>query len=74
MSCSFANQLLAQIDIARNPVGAPAVRLLPRKLDEEVAQLHLAKLGAKLSRLTPEQAAYIGVEVDGHFKKESYRY
>ena len=74
MSCSFANQLLAQIDIARNPVGAPAVRLLPRKLDEEVAQLHLAKLGAKLSRLTPEQAAYIGVEIDGPFKKESYRY
>ena len=74
MSCSFANQLLAQIDIARNPVSAPAVRLLPRKLDEEVAALHLAKLGAKLSRLTPEQAAYIGVEVDGPFKKESYRY
>jgi len=74
MSCSFANQVLAQLDIARNPGGTPAVRILPKILDEEVARLHLDKLGAKLSRLTPEQAAYIGVDPDGPYKKESYRY
>ena len=74
MSNSFTNQTLAQIDIARNPERAPGVYLLPKKLDEEVARLHLDKLGARLTRLTPEQADYIGVEVDGPFKGENYRY
>lgn len=73
MSCSFTNQVLAQIDLwqHRRPVG---VTTLPKHLDEEVARLHLAKLGARLSRLTPEQAAYIGVPADGPYKPDSYRY
>jgi adenosylhomocysteinase len=50
------------------------VYTLPKKLDEEVARLHLERIGAHLSRLTPEQAAYIGVEVDGPYKAENYRY
>ena len=73
MSASFTNQLLAQIDLWRNrhTIG---VTTLPKHLDEEVARLHLAKLGAKLTRLTDEQAAYIGVPVEGPFKPEWYRY
>ena len=73
MSCSFANQTLAQIELAKNdhPVG---VTRLSKKLDEEVAKLHLAKLGAHLSVLTPEQADYIGVPVEGPYKSEHYRY
>ncbi len=73
MSNSFTNQTLAQIDLwqQRHEVG---VYLLAKKLDEEVARLHLAKLGAKLTRLTTEQARYIGVPVDGPFKPEHYRY
>ncbi len=73
MSCSFANQTLAQIELAQNdhPVG---VTRLSKKLDEEVARLHLEKLGAHLSTLTAEQADYIGVAVDGPFKSEEYRY
>ncbi|MBR7155379.1 MAG: adenosylhomocysteinase, partial [Lentisphaeria bacterium] len=74
MSASFTNQVLAQMDIAANPGREIGVYRLAKKLDEEVARLHLAKLGAKLSRLTPEQAAYIGVEVEGPFKREHYRY
>ena len=74
MSNSFANQTLAQIDIARNPERAVGVYLIDKKLDEEVARLHLAKLGAKLTTLTQEQADYIGVSVDGPFKPETYRY
>ncbi len=74
MSNSFTNQTLAQIDIARNPGRAVGVYLLDKKLDEEVARLHLAKLGAKLTKLTDAQAAYIGVAVDGPFKPETYRY
>ncbi len=73
MSNSFANQTLAQIDLwtNRRPVG---VYRLDKQLDEEVARLHLDKLGAKLTELTPEQAAYIDVPVEGPYKPEHYRY
>jgi adenosylhomocysteinase len=75
MSNSFTNQTLAQMDLWRNRDSyKPGVYLLPKKLDEEVARLHLEKLGAKLTKLTPAQAAYIGVTVDGPFKPEQYRY
>ena len=74
MSNSFTNQTLAQIDIARNANREVGVYLLDKKLDEEVARLHLDKLGAKLTTLTEEQAAYIGVTVDGPYKNEHYRY
>lgn len=73
MSNSFTNQTLAQIDLWQNPREAGVYRL-SKELDEEVARLHLEKLGAKLTRLTPEQAAYICVEVNGPFKPEHYRY
>ena len=74
MSNSFTNQTLAQIDIARNPDRKVGVYLLDKKLDEEVARLHLEKLGAKLTKLSQKQADYIGVSVDGPFKPETYRY
>ena len=74
MSTSFCNQTLAHLDIAANPDREVGVYRISKKLDEEVARLHLAKLGAKLSRLTEKQAAYIGVEVDGPFKNDLYRY
>ena len=74
MSNSFTNQTLAQIDIARNAGRKVGVYLIEKKLDEEVARLHLEKLGAKLTKLTPEQAAYIGVPVEGPYKPENYRY
>ena len=74
MSNSFTNQVLAQIDIAGHPEREVGVYLIDKKLDEEVARLHLDKLGAKLSKLTQEQADYIGVPVDGPFKNETYRY
>jgi len=75
MSNSFTNQTLAQIDLWKNKeVYAPGVYVLPKKLDEEVARLHLEKIGAKLTQLTPEQADYIGVPVEGPFKPELYRY
>ena len=75
MSCSFANQVLAQLDLARNAGKYEnKVFLLPKKLDEKVARLHLEKLGVKLTELTAKQAAYIGVDVDGPFKPERYRY
>ena len=74
MSNSFTNQVLAQLDIARNPDREVGVYLLDKKLDEEVARLHLSKMGAKLSTLTQEQADYIGVNVDGPYKNEHYRY
>lgn len=73
MSNSFTNQTLAQIDLWTNPRQID-VYTLSKKLDEEVAQLHLGKLGAKLTKLTPDQARYIGVPVDGPFKSEHYRY
>jgi adenosylhomocysteinase len=73
MSNSFTNQVLAQIDLARTDYE-PQVMVLPKKLDEEVAVLHLERLGVKLERLTEEQAEYIGVSVDGPFKPDHYRY
>jgi adenosylhomocysteinase len=75
MSNSFSNQTLAQIDLWRNrdkyEVG---VYTLPKKLDEEVARLHLEKIGAKLTRLSQKQADYIGVPVEGPYKPDTYRY
>ena len=74
MSNSFTNQVMAQLDIARNPKRPVGVYLLDKKLDEEVARLHLGKLGAKLTTLSQEQADYIGVQVEGPYKNETYRY
>jgi len=75
MSTSFTNQVLAQIEIWQNPEQYDVqVYRLPKKLDEEVARLHLDKLGVKLTKLTPEQAAYIHVPVEGPFKPDYYRY
>ena len=75
MSNSFTNQVLAQIALWTNPDDYPVgVHVLPKELDEEVARLHLAQLGVKLTQLTPAQADYIGVPVDGPFKPEHYRY
>jgi adenosylhomocysteinase len=75
MSASFTNQVLAQIALW-NGRGSPepGVRVLPRKLDEEVARLHLDKLGARLGELSPAQAEYLGLEVEGPYKGDSYRY
>jgi adenosylhomocysteinase len=75
MSNSFANQTLAQLDLWKNRDSyKPQVYVLPKNLDEEVARLHLEKIGVKLTRLTEKQADYIGVPVDGPFKAENYRY
>jgi len=73
MSNSFTNQTLAQMDLWQHDYEV-GVYLLSKKLDEEVARLHLAKLGAKLTELTDEQAAYIGVPKEGPYKAEHYRY
>jgi len=84
MSSSFTNQVLAQLDLHFNMTGQPTlsgtnydanrVYILPKKLDEEVARLHLGKLGVKLTQLTKEQADYIGVPVEGPYKSAHYRY
>jgi adenosylhomocysteinase len=75
MSNSFTNQVLAQIELWQNPDKFPiGVHVLPKKLDEEVARLHLSKLGVKLTKMTQKQAEYIGVPVNGPFKPEWYRY
>ena len=75
MSNSFTNQTLAQMEIFCNPDKyGNEVYTLPKQLDEEVARLHLDKVGAKLTRLSDEQASYIGVDVDGPYKPEHYRY
>jgi len=75
MSNSFSNQTLAQIDLWANKDTYEAkVYILPKKLDEEVARLHLEKIGVKLTTLTADQAAYLGVDVDGPYKPEHYRY
>ncbi|RMF42016.1 MAG: adenosylhomocysteinase [Deltaproteobacteria bacterium] len=75
MSNSFSNQVIAQIELFKNSDAYDnKVYVLPKKLDEKVARLHLDKLGASLTRLTPEQAAYIGVDVDGPYKPDHYRY
>ncbi len=73
MSSSFTNQTLAQIDLWTNK-HAIGVYILPKKLDEEVARLHLGKLGANLTKLSKKQADYIGVPVDGPYKSEHYKY
>ncbi len=73
MSNSFTNQTLAQMELWQNDYEIGVYRL-PKKLDEEVARLHLDKLGVKLTKLTPEQAEYIGVPVEGPYKPEHYRY
>ncbi len=75
MSNSFSNQVIAQIELFRNNEDyEKKVYTLPKKLDEEVARLHLDKLGAKLTKLRPEQADYIGVDVKGPYKPDHYRY
>ncbi|MBA3563274.1 MAG: adenosylhomocysteinase [Gammaproteobacteria bacterium] len=75
MSNSFTNQVLAQIELWKNIDNYDkAVYILPKHLDEKVARLHLEKIGAKLTELTPRQAKYIGVEPDGPFKSDHYRY
>jgi adenosylhomocysteinase len=73
MSNSFTNQTLAQIDLWKNNYKVGVYRL-PKYLDEEVARLHLEQIGVKLTKLTPKQADYIGVSIDGPFKPEHYRY
>jgi adenosylhomocysteinase len=84
MSASFTNQTIAQIDLALNASGKPTlsgvkydkneVYILPKILDEKVARLHLDQLGVKLTKLTKEQADYIGVPVEGPYKPDHYRY
>jgi len=75
MSNSFTNQVLAQIALWTEPEKYPiGVHVLPKKLDEEVARLHLEKIGVKLTRLTTKQAKYLGVPVEGPFKPDYYRY
>ena len=86
MSASFTNQTIAQIELHKNAEAygvnrvhnmeatAPQVITLPKHLDEKVARLHLEKFGAKLTVMSEEQASYIGVQVDGPYKPEHYRY
>jgi adenosylhomocysteinase len=75
MSNSFTNQVLAQLMLWRERASAvPGVRVLPKELDEEVARLHLSKIGARLTRLSPAQAEYLGIDPDGPYKPEGYRY
>ena len=75
MSASFTNQVLAQIELwTKGTDYAPGVYILPKHLDEKVARLHLKKIGVKLTELKADQAAYIGVAVEGPFKSEHYRY
>merc|ERR1712151_874053 len=81
MSCSFTNQVLAQLDLLKNWKEMDQskkykndVYLLPKELDEKVARLHLPALGARLTELTQEQAEYIGVKVAGPYKGDTYRY
>jgi adenosylhomocysteinase len=75
MSASFSNQVLAQIELyAHGEKYTNQVYVLPKHLDEKVARLHLGKLGVRLTTLSDEQAAYIGVAQQGPFKSEHYRY
>jgi adenosylhomocysteinase len=75
MSSSFSNQTLAALDLWKNKdTYKPGVYILPKKLDEEVARLHLEKIGVKLTTLSPKQAEYLGVAVEGPYKAEQYRY
>ena len=75
MSNSFTNQTLAQLDLWKNrDTYKPGVSRLPKHLDEEVARLHLEKIGVKLTRLTDRQAKYLGVPIEGPYKPDHYRY
>jgi adenosylhomocysteinase len=75
MGSSFANQTLAQIELYANPGKYPiGVYVLPKQLDEKVARLQLATLNARLTRLTDQQARYIGVQSEGPYKTDHYRY
>ena len=75
MSNSFANQTLAQLDLwKKKDTYKVGVYTLPKHLDEEVARLHLEKIGVKLTTLSPKQAAYLGVSPDGPYKPDTYRY
>jgi len=75
MSASFTNQVLAQIELwAKSEEYQPGVYILPKALDEKVARLHLDRIGVKLTELSGDQAAYIGVAADGPYKPEHYRY
>jgi adenosylhomocysteinase len=75
MSTSFTNQVMAQIALWTKPEEFPlGVHVLPKSLDEEVARLHLEKLGVKLTQLTKAQADYIGVPAEGPYKPDYYRY
>ena len=75
MSNSFTNQVIAQVELYTKPGDYPVgVYTLPKHLDEKVAMLHLGKLGAKLTRLSKDQADYIGVPQQGPFKPDHYRY
>ena len=75
MSNSFTNQVLAQMELLNNPDQyGKKVYVLPKKLDEEVARLHLEKIGVHLTTLTQQQADYIGVPVEGPYKPDYYRY
>jgi adenosylhomocysteinase len=75
MSASFTNQTIAQMELWTNPGKyEKKVYTLPKQLDEKVARLHLGKVGAKLTKLKPEQADYIGVPLEGPYKADTYRY
>jgi adenosylhomocysteinase len=75
MSTSFANQVLAQIELFTRTEEYPlGVHILPKALDEKVARLHLDALGVELTQLTAQQAAYIGVPIEGPYKVDHYRY
>ena len=75
MSCSFTNQVLAQMELFANAEQYEnKVYVLPKELDEEVARLHLDHLGVKLSQLTEDQADYLGIPLEGPYKAEQYRY
>ena len=75
MSNSFTNQVLAQIELwDANSNYDKKVYTLPKKLDEEVARLHLEQIGVQLTQLSPEQADYLGLSVDGPYKSDHYRY
>ena len=75
MSCSFSNQVLAQMELFNYPEKYPlGVYTLPKHLDEEVAALHLEKLGIQLTKLTETQSKYLGIPVDGPYKPDHYRY
>ena len=75
MSASFTNQVMAQIELWQNYKNyEKKVYVLPKKLDEKVAELHLEKIGVKLTKLSEKQSKYIGVSLKGPFKDDTYRY